>query len=298
MNFFQQKRHVFAFLTPALSVLLVLLLVPIVYSLWVSLKQASGMDFFQGNAPFVGLENYSKLVQDPEFLNSLWLLLVFIALSTSIELLLATSLAIYMDQCIKPFRWLQTMMVLPMFVIPVVSGLGFRYMFDPEVGAVASVFYKLDLLPPDFFGDPFWAMGLVILQDVWRMWPFLFLIVLAGLKAMPREPVEAMKIDGATFLQIVRFLIFPALKHTLLIAVILKVIESMKAFTEIYVMTGGGPGNSTNILSMFVVKQITDFSNYGYGSAASILLLVLGVIAAVIFAQLNQVRSSGRQVKA
>ena len=110
------------------------------------------------------------------------------------------------------------------------------------------------------------------------MWPFLFIIIFAGLKAIPRDPIEAIKLDGANLWQTCRYVIIPSLKGTIVVATLLKVIESLKAFTEIYVMTGGGPGESTTILSMYIVKQITEFSEFGFGSAASTLLLAVGVL--------------------
>ena len=281
MSNIQSKKHIFWFLAPATILFALILLFPIVYSFLISFQDAEGVRFLSGNSEFIGLQNYFELFSDRGFQKSIWLLIVFIVSTTSIELLIALSVAIYLDQCLKIPKWIQTFLILPMFVIPVVSGLTFRYLFDPENGVIASIYFYFNAVAPDLLGEPVLAMGLIILQDIWRMWPFLFLIIFAGLKAMPREPFEAIKLDGAGTWDVCKHLIIPSLKHTIMIAMLLKVIESLKAFTEIYVMTGGGPGDSTNILPMYIVRQITDFTKYGFGSAASIILLVLGITAAV-----------------
>lgn len=281
MSLTHKKRHVVLFLGPAVGLLALILFFPILYSVNLSLYDADGASWFSGSSPFVALSNYTKLFTDPSFLNSIWLLGLYIVITTIVELGLALAVAIYFDQVVKVPSFLRTLIILPMFVLPVVSGLTFRYLFDPEGGILGHVFMLFDKEPPDMLGDPILAFGVVVLQDIWRMWPFLFIIIYAGLKAVPRDPIEAIKLDGANFWQTCRYVILPSLKGTIAVAVLLKVIESLKAFTEIYVMTGGGPGESTTILSMYIIKQITDFSQYGFGSAASTLLLVFGVTLTV-----------------
>ena len=110
------------------------------------------------------------------------------------------------------------------------------------------------------------------------MWPFLFIIVYAGMQALPRDCIEAVRVDGATTWQTVRHVILPLLRNTIAIAIVLTMIEGLKVFTEVYVMTGGGPGDSTSILSMYIVKQAFDFSRLGYAAAVSALLLGVGLL--------------------
>lgn len=272
-----KKRHAALFLGPALGLLTLILFLPIVYSLNLSLYQADGASWFAGSSTFVALDNYWQLVRDGSFINAIVLLSIYIVVSTLVELGIALGLAIYFDQVVTVPKWVQTLILLPMFVLPVVSGLTFRYLFDPEGGILGHLYLLFNSEAPDMLGDPVLAFTVVVVQDVWRMWPFLFIIIFAGIKSIPRDPIEAIKLDGANLWQTCRYVIIPSLKHTILIAVVLKVIESLKAFTEIYVMTGGGPGESTTILSMYIVKQITQFAEFGLGSAASSLLLIFGV---------------------
>ncbi len=270
-----------AFLWPTLALLGVLLAAPVGYAFFMSFRDTTAATLAQGGDAFVGLDNYVTLLGDAEFRASVWLLLKFIAVTTALEVLLATAVAWWLDQVVRPWRIIETLLIVPMFVIPVVSGLTFRYLLDPSEGVSGLVWGWFGAEAPGFLGDADLAFWAIVLQDVWRMWPFVFLIIYAGFKSLPREPLEAVRLDGANAWQAFFHVILPMLRPTLLVAVLLKVVESLKAFTEIYVMTGGGPGEATSLLSMYVVKQAFTFFKVGYGSAVSILLLAVGVSLAV-----------------
>lgn len=294
MSTSHRHGHAWAFLGPAVLLLLAILVFPIIYSFCLSFFEADGASWFAGTSKFIGFNNYLMLLNDPSFAHSVWLLAAYIVITTLIELAIALGLAIFLDQILKVPSWMRTLLILPMFVLPVVSGLTFRYLFDPEGGVLGTVFYWFNLEAPDMLGDPIGAFFVVVMQDVWRMWPFLFIIIFAGLKGLSRDTIEAVKMDGANLWQVCRYVILPGLKPTIVVAVLLKVIESLKAFTEIYVMTGGGPGESTTILSMYIIKQITDFSQYGFGSAASTLLLTTGIGITLILAFFSRKEGQGK----
>ena len=295
MSTSHRSGHALAFLAPALLLLLAILVFPILYSFGLSFFEADGASWFAGTSQFIGFGNYIGLLEDPSFSHSVGLLALYIVITTVFELAIALVLAIFLDQVITVPSWLRTLLILPMFVLPVVSGLTFRYLFDPEGGILGTVFYWFNLEAPDMLGDPIGAFFVVVVQDIWRMWPFLFIIIFAGLKGLPRDTIEAVKMDGANLWQTCRFVILPGLKPTIVVAVLLKVIESLKAFTEIYVMTGGGPGESTTILSMYIIKQITDFSQFGFGSAASTMLLVVGVGITLMLGIFSTKQESNKQ---
>ena len=271
------------FLGPALTIIGLLMIYPIFYSLNLSLYEASGSEFIAGNTRYIGFKNYLTMMQDTSFWHSSKLLIYYIISTTFIEVGLALAIAIYLEQIIKLPPKFNALFLLPMFVIPVVSGLTFRFIFDPESGVFATIYFWFNMEAPDFLGDPTLAFTTVIAQDVWRMWPFIFVILYAGLKSLDKEILNAAKIDGATPLQRFWYIILPAMKATILISILLKTIESFKAFTEIYVMTGGGPGESTSILSMYIIKQLTDFNRYGFGSAISVVLLLCAMIFAMTY---------------
>ncbi|NRA45636.1 MAG: sugar ABC transporter permease [Oligoflexales bacterium] len=285
MSQFTSRRNIFGFLAPSITVLLFLLFIPCLYTLYLCFFEE--LDAIGGKKAFIGLKNFRMLLLDQEFLSSFFLLCAYILISTGLELAMGLGVALYLDRFLPKAKKIQALLLLPMFVIPVVSGLGFRYIFDPENGVLGSLFYRFNLEAPDILGGPLGAFVLVIAQDVWRMWPFMFIIIFAGLQMVSKEQVEAIKLDGANFIAQCRYVVLPALKPTLIVAILLKVIESFKAFTEIFVMTGGGPGNATTILPLFIVKQITDFREFSYGSAASFVLLSLSLIFIIIFSRLQ-----------
>jgi multiple sugar transport system permease protein len=279
---------------PAGMLLLGILAIPLVVTIQLSFFDTDITNLNTGGGPFVGLGNYQALLVDQDFWRSLGRLALFAGVTTLVELAIAVVVAIYLDQVVRIPRSLEALLIMPMFVIPVVSGLVFRYMLDPTDGVLAAFCGFFGLTAPGLLADPDWAMAAIMLQDVWRMWPFLFLIVFAGLKALPREPIEAARLDGASIFGVTRFVLLPMLKGTLGVAIVLKLIESLKAFTEIFVMTGGGPADSTELMSLFVVKQAFTFFELSYGAAASIALLLLGAGAAwaLAFEQKRQNRAS------
>lgn len=274
----KMQRSLIVFLFPGCALLCLLIGWPILQSAVSSLTIAPQLN--PQSVQFSGFHHYKTLLTQSSFWNSLWLAALFTVVTTSLELLiaLAISLFLYFQKTLP--RLVEILLILPMFILPVVSGLTFRYIYDPNDGPLAFIFEALGIEPAAPLADPVWAFWSVVLQDIWRMWPFLFLIIYAGLKALPRSAQEAARMDGASTKQIITYVLMPALRPTLGIAVGMKVMESLKVFTEVYVMTGGGPGDSTSLLSLFVVKQAFHFFQVGPASAASILLLAMGMTLA------------------
>jgi multiple sugar transport system permease protein len=272
------------FLGPAALLLIFLLGIPILNSLWIAMHGG-------GTAPetsnglssgiFIGLDHFAALIHDANFLHSTFRLVLFSSITTALEVAIGLTVALYLGLVCRVPAFIQVALVLPMFVIPVVSGLTFRLLFDGTTGLLPQLSQWFQFSPPDIFGESFWAFTAIILQDIWRQWPFVFLIIFAGVQSMPREPIEAIRLDGANMIATLRYVILPSLRNTIAIAACLKVIESLRAFTEIFIMTGGGPGDSTSVLSLFIVKQLMTFGDFGYGSAAASYLLFIGVAIAI-----------------
>lgn len=271
-------RSILLFILPGIFLLMFLVGWPIIQSAISSLSENTGA--VDGQSQFIGLTHFKTLLSQRAFWNSLGLAVSFTVSTTLIELFIATLIALFL-YFQKPLnRAFEVLLILPMFVLPVVSGLTFRYIYDPNDGPLSVLFQFFNFEPISPLADSFWAFWSIVLQDVWRMWPFLFLVVYAGLKALPKSAQEAARIDGASNKALIWHIVLPALRPTLIIAVGLKVMESLKVFTEVYVMTGGGPGDSTSLISLFVVKQAFHFFQIGPASAASMVLLVLGMALA------------------
>lgn len=283
------------FVGPALLLLGGLLILPLLFSVALSFYDTSILSLIDGTDRFVGLHNYGQLLQDGDFWSAVLRLTLFAGVTTGLELILALTVAFYLDQVWAPPKFVEALLLLPMLVIPVVSGLLFRYLFDPGEGLWGALFGLIGWEAPALLGHPLLAFVVIVLQDVWRMWPFMFMIVYAGLKSLPHEPMEAARLDGCTHLQVFRFVIAPMLLPTVTVAVVLKLVESLRAFTEIYVMTGGGPGRSTELLSMYVVKVAFDYFQLGAGAAAGVVVFAFGMLiaGALLTAQARR----GREVR-
>ncbi len=269
------------YLFPGVVLFLILFGVPLGLNVWQSFTAHT--PHFLKSGEWVGLANYHQLFQDPSFLESCLNLLLFTLFTSFLELGIALGVSWYLNEFLKPSRWVETLLILPMFVIPVVSGLTFRYLMDPSDGPFAHLALKWGLPFPSFLDHPASAFLLIVIQDVWRMWPFVFLIVHAGYLGVPKGQQEAAKLEGASRSQRFWHVTLPYLIPSLVMALVLKAIESLKAFTEVYVLTGGGPGDSTQLMSLYVVKQALVFLNLPMASAASTVLFLAGAVVALGF---------------
>lgn len=279
-----EKHMPWLFAAPALVFLMCLIVYPAVESILLSLTNADLSTVATGQSKFVGVSNYVALSSDASFLNSVWLLLQFALITTAVEVGFALVVALCLEYVVAVPNWVRTALLVPMFIVPLVSGLTFRFLLDPSDGVVGEWGRLLGLTVPELLGDPDFAFWFVVLQDFWRMWPFAFLIIASGLKSLPHEPFEAFEVDGGSRLQAIRHLVLPLLAPSLGVAVGLKVVESLKAFTEIYVMTGGGPGESTNVLSLFIVQKAFEFFHLSEAAAAGTLLLLAGLLGMGVYA--------------
>lgn len=279
--------HAVVLAAPALAVFLCLVVYPALEGILLSLfpldvvswaSDGSALGAHSGS--FAGLESYRGLFANRSFVDSVKVMLAFTVVTTILELGFALAVALAFEYVIKLPGLVKTLLLVPMFVIPLVSGLTFRYLFDPLDGAAAEILRLFGREAPDLFSSGAGAFGLVVWQDFWRMWPFVFLILAAGLKTIPKDLLEAFEIDGGSLAGAVRHIVIPLLVPSLLVAGGLKAVESLKAFTEIYTLTGGGPGTATTTLSLFIVREGFESFRVSSAAAAGTLLLALGLTLA------------------
>lgn len=274
----ERAPHLY-FILPALILVGLVLAFPIVYSIGMSTFTWQLVD--ESQRFFVGLGKYIELFKDGDFWNSLRLQLGFIIIAIPVELVIGFFVAILLNRQFPGANVVRTLLLLPVFVLPVLSGLTWRFMFMPQYGPVSYIAAKLGYQFPAFFGDPHLAYLAVIIQDIWRMWPFMFMLIYAGLSTMPTSLLEAADIDGATFWDKVLKIYIPMLRPTILTALLLRVIDALRIFAEVFVMTEGGPGNATTLFSIYVHRQAFRYFNVGTASAMAIFLLLLTLIFAV-----------------
>lgn len=276
----------FLFLLPALLVVFAVLIFPIIFSLIVStfdwpLSEGAGA------RRFVGLGNYIGLTQDPEFWNSLKLQLGFIFVAIPLELLLGFAAALLLNREFFGARLVRSLLLLPVFFLPILSGMTWRFMLQPRYGPLNALLLKLGAPEITWLGNPVTAYIAIIIQDIWRMWPFMFMLLYAGLTAIPQEMIEAAEIDGAGFWKKLRSVIIPLLTPTILTAILLRIIDALRVFSEVYVMTEGGPGTSTMLFSLYTHRQAFGYQKVGMASSMAIFLLILSIVFALTLVRKN-----------
>jgi multiple sugar transport system permease protein len=264
----------YLFLAPALVVLLGALVYPIAYVIYASFLDWNPSQRI-GEANFVGFRNYAKLLSDAAFLESLRVTLAFAAVVVSVEMVLGVGLALLLDRNMRGLTVLRTLFILPMMIAPIVVGLMWRYMYHPTIGIFNRTLGSLGLPSVPWLSDGGWAFTAIIIADVWQWTPFIFILSLAALQSLPRSALEAARIDGARGWQAIVYIKLPLMLPVLIVTMLLRLIDAFKVLEVVLVMTNGGPGLSTEILSLRINRTASEFRALGEAAAMSNILLVL-----------------------
>jgi multiple sugar transport system permease protein len=271
-------------LAPAVLLVLAVVVYPLISGVQTSMK------FYRfGNAiSDVGLDQYRQAFDDPLFTGALWTTLKFVTAAVAIETLLGLGLALLCLRELPFIRAMRVLLIVPMVVTPVVVGIVFRLIYASDVGLFSSLSGlvgggSVGIL--DSESRAFW--GLVLL-DVWEWTPLIFLILLAGLQSLPQEPFEAARVDGAGAWRTFVDHTLPMLTPVLVVAIVLRTIDAFTTFDQVYVLTHGGPGTSTQLISIYGYDTFFRFQQYGY--AAAMLLMVALVVLACAFLAVRLMR--------
>ncbi len=272
-------RAGYFYVLPALLLMIVILGFPSVASVLES--------FGVGTKGPIGLHAYAKLAGDPEFYETLRNTAIFVVAVVSMHLVLGLGTALLLNQELR-FRWLfRVLAILPWTMPDIIGGLIFRFMFDTLTGGVNAVLGALGLASAvDWLGDPALALGTVIAAEVWRGYPYVMLILLAGLQAIPQDQYEAAKLDGVNAWKTFLHITVPNLKPMIYLALVLDAIWECRLFGMIYGMTGGGPGISTQNLSLMVYKQYFQFFDTAYAASVAVVLAAVLMVLAVPYVRL------------
>ena len=267
----------YLFLAPAGLVLAFALFYPICYMIYASFLDWNPSQRI-GEADFVGLRNYFKLFSDDAFRESMGVTLKFAAVVVTIEMFLGVGLALLLDRNIRGMSVLRTLFILPMMIAPIVVGLMWRYMYHPTVGIFNKTLKSWGYEGIPWLSDGSWAFASVVIADVWQWTPFIFILSLAALQSLPSSALEASKIDGATGWQQIIYIKLPLMLPVPIVTLLLRLIDSFKVLEVILVMTNGGPGLSTEILSLRINRTASEFRELGEAAAMSNLLLIVLLI--------------------
>lgn len=261
----------FLLLAPTLLVLVALSIYPLVYAVKVSLQAGTG-----ARAAW-SLENFARLLSDGFFLSALAHTLVYAAAALTCEFLLGLGLAVLLNNEMRGRGILRAALLAPMMLPPVVVGVVWRLMLNPNFGAINGTLKSFGLNTDSltWTASPRLAFLSVIAVDVWQWTPFVFLILLAGLQAIPQEPYEAALLDGSTAWQTFRHITLPLLKPAILIVLLLRTMDLLRVFDQIFILTEGGPGFATETVSLYIYRAAFRFGDFGYAAAMSFVLLLV-----------------------
>ncbi|MEM8949036.1 MAG: sugar ABC transporter permease [Pseudomonadota bacterium] len=273
---------------PAVAVMVVALLYPILYSIYASFLNWHPSQRI-GEADWVGLRNYLFLLKDEAFRESLIVTLKFVTTVVSAELIVGVGLALLLDRNIRGMSLLRTIFILPMMIAPIVVGLMWRYMYHPTAGVFNQTLESLGLPTVPWLSNGSWALFSIIIADIWQWTPFIFILALAALQSLPRSALEAARIDGASEWQQIIHIKLPLMMPVLIVTCLLRLIDGFKVLEVILVMTNGGPGLSTEILALRIARTAGEFQELGVAAAMSTYLLLMLLILTVAMFLYNKV---------
>jgi len=270
------------FIAPASLFLFLILIFPILYTLFQSFYNKK---LTQLTPPkFVGFDNYVRALQNPEFWNSVQITVTFTVLALAMQTVLGVALGLLYHQTFKGRGLLRTLAIMPMAAAPVSVALIFVMMFNPTIGVLNYLLEQIGLPKSLWIYDSHSVVPSLALVDTWQYTPILMIMVMAGLASLPSEVFEQAKIDGARGWQTLWHILLPMLRPFIVAAVVFRLNDALKTFDTVYVMTQGGPGNSSEMLNIYLYNQAFAYFNTGYASAIVILftLLVLLLVSLLI----------------
>ena len=272
------------YLGPAVAVMAVGCMVPLLSALQLGFYDWS-MGTPWAEAKWVGMDAFVAAFRDPAVWRSLTTTLIFAAVCVVAEMVLGIALALALEGELRAMAFFRTLFILPMMIAPIAVGLTWRYLFDAQFGLLNALLGLLGAGPVAWLAQENTAFIAIIIADIWQWTPFVFIMMIAGLANVDNAVLEAARIDGATWWQTTRRVKLPMVMHVIAITLLLRLIDAFRVLEVIYILTFGGPGDSTEILSLHIYK--TAFVGQRLGSAAAISVLLLVVVAGLSWAALR-----------
>jgi len=273
--FARRRRNYRRFIIPALVVVGAVIIFPWLFTVWMS-----AFDWKIGSvAHFVGFDNYVNLATNQRFIESIGHTFYFTVLAVVVPLVLGTIAALIFH---REFRWrgvLRAVFTMPMMATPVAIALVWTMMFHPQQGVLNYLLSLVGLPPSLWVYSPTLVIPSLVLVEIWHWTPLVMLIVLGGLAALPTEPYESARLDGATEWQLFRFITLPLIAPFLIVAAVIRTIDAIKAFDTIYVISQGGPGTASETINLYLYLQA--FAFYNVGNASAVVVVFFGIILAL-----------------
>jgi ABC-type sugar transport system permease subunit len=272
----------FVLLVPALASIGAVSVYPVLLGLWLSFRDTT---LASPTDTFIGLGNYRQIVSDGQFWNAWTHTIQFTSASTLLETSFGLMIALVLSERFRGRGIVRAAMLVPWAIPTVVTSKMFGWLFDGQNGIVNYLLRSVGLLQHNvnWYGSPDFALATIVIADVWKTTPFMALLLLAGLQTIPDSLAEASVIDGANAWQRFWYVRLPLLTPTLLIASMFRALDAFRIFDLVYVLTGGGPADATEVLSTFTYKNLFSALQVGYGSTLSTIMFITEMAIAVIF---------------
>ncbi len=282
------RKLAYLLVAPTVAVLVALSIYPLIHAVTLSLQVTSG------GASRWSLGNFARLFSDQFFLAALGHTLVYAACALTLEFFLGLGLAVLMNNQLRGRGFFRAALLVPMMLPTVVAGVVWRLMLNPNFGAINGTLKGMGLNTTalTWTSSPRLAMLSVVAVDVWQWTPFMFLILLAGLQAIPQEPYEAALMDGSSAWQTFRHVTLPLLKPAILVALLLRTMDLLRVFDQVFILTEGGPGFATETISLYIYRTAFRFSDFGYAAAMSFVLLIVTNIVSAFYIRVLQAREA------
>lgn len=283
-----KKRRIGFFMTlPANLILAATILYPIVWSFMISISDSSSV--FQNRFDIVGLKNYTNVLSSPAFLNAFTNTLIFVIASVANELLIGFIISLILNSRMPGYKGFNIIFTLPLMIAPLVSGLQFRWLLADQYGAVNNLLMLFGIKGPLWLSTPDWAFTSLIIANVWLAVPFCIMVLLSALTSLPESLYESGKIDGANVAQSFWYITLPQLRPAVLTILVVRIADAFRVFDIIYILTGGGPGTATEMISTHIYRTSFSFMRFGEGAAASFAsMMTIGIICFILFKSMNK----------
>ncbi|MFZ1382187.1 MAG: sugar ABC transporter permease [Scrofimicrobium sp.] len=278
-------RQKLLFLGPAFALLALLVGYPLINNFVMSLKDVPAS--LQGGE-WVGIQNYLEIAKDQRFWLAAGRTFIYSFSAVFLEVILGVGMALILNQAFRGRSFLRALFLFPMIATPVAVSMVWRLMFQPELGVLNTLLMAAGLSPLQWLSNPTMAMVSLIIVDVWEWTPQVGLIVLSGLAGLSNEPQEAAIVDGANSWQRFWYVTLPAVRPVIVVAAITRLIEAMRTFDPIYVITGGGPGTATETLNLYAYQLMFQFLKPSYASAVALVFVVVMVLASFMILRLSR----------
>ena len=280
----RRRRSYLLFVAPALVVVGAVIIFPWAFTVWMS-----AFDWKIGSvAHFVGFDNYTQLATNKRFLESILHTFYFTLLAVIFPLILGTIAALIFHREFPLRGMLRSVFTMPMMATPVAVALVWTMMFHPQQGVLNYLLSLVGLPPSLWVYSPTWVIPSLVLVEIWHWTPLIMLIVLGGLAALPTDPYESARLDGASEWQLFRYITLPLLAPFLIVAAVIRTIDALKAFDTIYVISQGGPGTASETINLYLYLQAFAFYNVGNASAVVVVFFVIILALALLLLHVRE----------